>query len=186
MDQAFGWIGDLIRWIARFFPRLIIVPTTDAGVAFVRGRIVKEWRPGLHWYLPVTTKYRVMPVVRQTVSLQTKGTMTEDKRSVFVGGLVTYTVSNVVTALTQVADLPSDVIERSLPAILGLVESMTLEEIHTNRSSFNTKLTESIRKNLRGYGVEVEDAQLTEFGPCRTINAVGHMALGHNNLWPTI
>ena len=50
----------MFQTLLRFFPWLVIVPATSAGVAFVRGRRIKAWQPGLHWYWPLVTTYKIM------------------------------------------------------------------------------------------------------------------------------
>lgn len=183
MDRVFGWFGDIFQVFLRLFPWLVIVPATQGGVAFVCGRKVCEWKSGIHWFWPMFTVYKLITVVRQTVTLQSKVTMTADMKCVLVGGLITYTVTDVVAAIAKIADLPSDVIERSLPVILGRVSSMTLAEIHADRIGFNTSITKDVQAALEGYGVQVLQVQLTEFAPCRAIAFSGHAALGQYTLW---
>jgi hypothetical protein len=48
---------------------------------------------------------------------------------------------------------------------------------------FNQKLTERVSKALNGYGVQVLQAQLTEFAPCQAIAISGHAAVGQYALW---
>ena len=117
MDKAFGWIGEIFQTLLKLLPWLVIVPATHGGVAFVRGNRVKEWKAGLHWYWPVATSYKLMAVVRQTQRIQSKVIMTKDLKTVIVGALVTYHVDDVVSALAKIADLPSDIMERSQGAI---------------------------------------------------------------------
>ena len=183
MDQAFGWIGEIFRAILKIIPWLVIVPATHGGVAFVRGRRVKEWKPGLQWYWPVVTTYKLMATVRQTQLIQSKVVMTKDLRTVTVGALVTYFVDDVVAALSKIADLPSDIMERTQGAILTEVSENTLEEIQADRRRFNKNVTERVGKELNGYGVHVLQAQLTEFAPCRAISINGHVAVGQYALW---
>ena len=183
MDQAFGWIGEIFQTLLKVIPWLVIVPATHGGVAFVRGHRVKEWKPGLHWYWPVVTTYKLMATVRQTQMIQSKVVMTKDLRTVIVGALVTYFVDDVVAALAKIADLPSDIMERSQGAILAEVSENTLEEIQADRMRFNKNLTERVGKALNGYGVQVLQAQLTEFAPCRAFSINGHAAVGQYALW---
>ena len=183
MDKAFGWIGEIFQTLLRLLPWLVIVPATHGGVAFVRGFRVKEWKPGLHWYWPVVTNYKLIATVRQTQLIQSKVVMTKDLRTVTVGALVTYVVDDIVAALAHIADLPSDIMERSQGAILAEVAERTLEEIQHDRLAFNAGLTERVGKVLNGYGVQVQQAQLTEFAPCRAIAINGHAAVGHYSLW---
>ena len=82
MDKAFGWIGEIFQTLLRLLPWLVIVPATHGGVAFVHGHRVKEWKPGLHWYWPVVTTYKLMATVRQTQMIQSKIVMTKDLQTV--------------------------------------------------------------------------------------------------------
>jgi regulator of protease activity HflC (stomatin/prohibitin superfamily) len=183
MDKAFGWLGDIFQAILKVFPALVIVPTTQSGVVFSRGRHVRVWRPGLHVYWPLVSTYKVMTTVRQTQMIQSKVVMTRDLKTVIAGALVTYFVDDIETALTKIADLPSDVIERSMEGILEEVSKATLEEIQGDRARFNERLTERVSKALNGYGVHVLQAQITELAPCRAIALTGHAAVGTYALW---
>jgi regulator of protease activity HflC (stomatin/prohibitin superfamily) len=183
VDKAFGWIGEIFQTLLRLLPWLVIVPATHGGVAFVHGNRVKEWKAGLHWYWPVVTSYKLMAVVRQTQRIQSKVIMTKDMKTVTVGALVTYYVDDVVSAVAKIADLPSDIMERSQGAILSQVAECTLEQIQSDRVGFNAGLTEKIGAVLNGYGVQILQAQLTEFAPCRAIAINGHAAVGNYSLW---
>ncbi len=183
MDKAFGWLGEIFQTLLRIIPWLVIVPATHRGVAFVRGFKVKEWPPGLHWYWPVVTTYKLLIVVRQTVRIQSKVIMTKDLKTVTVGSLVTYHINDVVAAGVNVADLASDVIERSQAAILIAVSKHTVESIQTDRLAFNRELTDRVSEVLNGYGVEVHQAQLTEFAPCTALAINSNSAVGTYSLW---
>lgn len=183
MDKAFGWIGEIFQTLLRLLPWLVIVPATHGGVAFVHGARIKEWKPGLHWYWPVVTSYKLMTTVRQTQRIQSKVIMTKDMRTVTVGALVTYYVDDIVSAIVKIADLPSDIMERSQGAILAEVSERTLENIQANRASFNAGLTEKVGSVLNGYGVQILQAQITEFAPCRAFAINGHAAVGQYSLW---
>lgn len=183
MDKAFGWIGEIFQTLLRVIPWLVIVPATHRGIAFVRGYRVKEWPPGLHWYWPVVTTYKLIVVVRQTVRIQSKVIMTKDLKTVTVGALVTYHINDVVAAGVHIADLQSDVIERSQAAILAAVSRNTIESVQSDRLAFNQELTERVGEVLNGYGVEIHQAQLTEFAPCTALAINGNAAVGNYQLW---
>jgi len=183
VDKAFGWLGEIFQTILRILPWLVIVPATHGGIAFVRGSRVKEWKPGLHWYWPLVTSYKLIATVRQTQMIKSKTIMTKDLQTVIVGALVTYTIDDVVSALAKIADLPSDIMERSLEAILAEVSRKTLREIQNDRASFNRDLTEAVSRAMNGYGMYVLQAQLTEFAPCRAFSINGHASVGNYALW---
>jgi len=183
LDKAFGWIGEIFQNLLRFLPWLVIVPATHAGVAFVRGHRVKEWPPGLHWYWPLVTTYKLIVTVRQTQMIQAKIIMTKDMQTVLAGALVTYFVDDVVAAGAKVADLASDVLERSQGAVLDEISKTTVAIIQGDRGSFNTVLTDRCALALNGYGVRVIQVQLTEFAPCRTLAIKGNATIGQYPVW---
>jgi regulator of protease activity HflC (stomatin/prohibitin superfamily) len=183
VEHVFGWIGQIFQTLLRFLPWLVIVQANQAGVAFVRGRRIKEWKPGLHWYWPLVTTYKLITTVRQTQRIQSKIVMTKDLRTVTVGALVTYEVDDVVKAIAMIADLPSDIMERSQGAIFAVICESTLAEIQSERLQFNAHLTERVAELLNGYGVHILQAQITEFAPCRAFAINAHSAVGNYSLW---
>lgn len=183
MERAFGWIGEIFQNLMKVLPWLVIVPATHAGVAFARGRHIKKWAPGLHIYWPLVTTYKLAVTVRQTQMIQSKIVMTKDLKTVIAGALVTYFVDDIVAALAQIADLASDVLERSQGAILDEISKTSLEAIQSDRLGFNAVLTERCSATLNGYGVQVISVQLTEFAPCKVIAIKGNATVGNYSLW---
>jgi regulator of protease activity HflC (stomatin/prohibitin superfamily) len=129
------------------------------------------------------TTYKLMTTVRQTQRIQSKVIMTRDLKTVTVGALVTYYVDDIVSAVAKIADLPSDILERSQGAILAEISERTLEEVQRDRVGFNQALTARVGEALNGYGVQVLQAQLSEFAPCRAFAINGHAAVGNYSLW---
>lgn len=183
MDKALGWVGEIFQTLLKLLPWLVIVPATHEGVAFVWGRHVKKWGAGLHWYWPVATQYKTIAVVRQTQLIQSKVVMTSDLKTVIAGALVTYYVDDVVAALAKIADLASDVMERSQGAIYEVIGAHSLAEIQADRMSFKDKLTARVGEALNGYGVQVIQVQLTEFAPARALAINTRGAIGQYTMW---
>jgi regulator of protease activity HflC (stomatin/prohibitin superfamily) len=186
VEHVFGWIGQIFQTLLRLLPWLVIVPATMGGVAFVRGHRVKEWQPGLHWYWPLVTTYKLTVTVRQSQRIHPKVVMTKDQKTVTVDALVTYVVDDVVSACAKIADLVSDVIERSQGEILAAVSENTLADIQVNRAEFNNKLTERTSQVLHGYGVCILQVKLTEFAPCRALTHNGNVAIAQYYRWSGI
>lgn len=183
MDKALGWVGEIFQTLLRLLPWLVIVPATHEGVAFVYGKNVRKWGPGLHWYWPVATQYKLIAVVRQTQLIQSKVVMTKDHKTVLVGALVTYCIDDVVAALAQIADLASDVMERSQGAIYETIGKHTLEAIQADRGAFRNIMTERVGEALNGYGVRIIQVQLTEFAPARAIAINARSTVGQYAMW---
>jgi uncharacterized membrane protein YqiK len=92
-------------------------------------------------------------------------------------------VEDVVSAVAKIADLPSDVIERSQEAMFATVGEYTLRDIQADRHGFNRRLTEKVGQTLEGYGVKVLQSQLTEFAPARAFVLKGQQTVGQYQLW---
>jgi regulator of protease activity HflC (stomatin/prohibitin superfamily) len=183
VDKALGWVGEIFQTLLKLVPWLVIVPATHGGVAFVFGRYIKEWGPGLHWYWPVATQFKLIATVRQTQLIQSKVVMTKDGKTVLVGALVTYHINNVVAALAHVADLASDVMERSQGAIYEAISKHTLLEIQSDRGAFRDVMTERVGFALNGYGVNIIQVQLTEFAPTRVLSLNTRSTVGQYTMW---
>lgn len=183
MDKALGWIGEIFQTLMKLLPWLVIVPATHEGVAFVRGRHVRKWGPGLHWYWPVATQFKTIAVVRQTQLIQSKVVMTKDMKTVLAGALVTYYINDVVAALAHIADLASDVMERAQGAIYEAIGQYTMEEIQSDRGAFRETLTARVGEALNGYGVQILQVQLTEFAPARALALNTRGAIGQYTMW---
>jgi regulator of protease activity HflC (stomatin/prohibitin superfamily) len=67
--------------------------------------------------------------------------------------------------------------------MFAVVGEYTLQEIQSDRTGLNERLTDRVCKTLDGYGVRVLQTQLTEFAPCRALAIKGQVAMGQYTLW---
>ncbi len=173
MENAFAWLGDLIHWIGKLIPRLLIIEATHAGLAFVRGRNKVPLHPGLHVYWPIWTHVHTYPTARQTVNLPTQTLMTQDDKRVIVGGIVVYEIHDIVAALGSIFDLDDTIRDISLAAIKTVIVSHTTIYIRENYELIDTKLTEELSSKLEPFGVTVVNAYLSDFSTCLVLRMVG-------------
>ncbi len=69
MSAALAWLNDLIQWLGRWIPRLVLIHPTHRGVKFgPRGRAVQVG-PGLVVYWPITHDLLQVPVTTQSIQL---------------------------------------------------------------------------------------------------------------------
>ena len=189
MNSAFQWLSDLIRWLGKLVPRIIIVLTTHAGVKWVRGKYPKLLEPGLHFYWPIVTEVTVYPQVRQTANLPCQLLMTSDSKTVMVGGIVVYDVKDMLRALTKTYELDETIRDLSLVAIKKVVISRTLDELRTQQESIDEALTRTLSDQLaRQFGIRVIAFYLSDFTVCRCFGLVsvggspeaGSLSAGYN------
>lgn len=55
MEAAFAWLGQLMEWVGRFFPRITIAQANEAGVRWKYGRHVEKVEPGIRVFWPLVT-----------------------------------------------------------------------------------------------------------------------------------
>jgi regulator of protease activity HflC (stomatin/prohibitin superfamily) len=174
IDAAFGWLGQLVEWFGAFVPRWKIIPVTEGGVKYVYGKHVKLVPPGIVWYWPVCTMLETYPTVRQTDNLPSQTLMTADERTITVGGMVIYEVSDVVKLLTGTHSAMRAITDICLAAVHGVCCEMTFDELHAEqrKGTLDTKLKNGAKRQLEDYGVKVLKVQLTDMAPARVIRLV--------------
>lgn len=175
METAFNWINSFFEVLIRFVPHLLIIRSTEAGVLFKRGKIIKPIGPGLHWYWPLVTEYYVTAVVRQTQNLPVQAAVTRDKVAVAVSGIIVYKIIDVVAAFGKTYDFNDTMNDVSMTALLPHICSRSYDELITEINSGKTQeaLTKSVRKALRKYGVAVAYVGLTDFTKATALNHIG-------------
>ena len=168
MDTAFAWIGQIMEWLGKLIPRLLIVRRTHAGVKFVGGSKIVELKPGLHFYWPITTEVEVMPVARQTHNLVTQTLMTKDKQSIVIGAVVIYEINNIVDALSNNWDVSDTISDVTQMAVVNVVNTWNFEELADQLGAkVENELTIETRKRLKPYGVAVHRCGVSDFSKCR-------------------
>ncbi len=172
MEGALGWIGELARFIGQFFPRLEIVKKTHGGVAFVRGKNVKEIRPGLYVWWPFWTECMFYPIVRQSLNLPPQTLTTNDDVSVSVSGVVIYKVDDIVCALSSQWDLNETIRDISMAAMREFICSSHFKTVNQNRKKMEEKWHKELQISLGAYGIEILDAKLTDFSRCRVLAVI--------------
>jgi len=174
MTTAFAWIGQIMEWLGRWIPQIQIVRATHGGVKFVRGRKVKEMKPGMHIYWPLTTEVSILPTARQTHNLVTQVMMTKDRKQVVVGGVIIYTITNIVDALSENWDVSDTISDITQTALMAVVTAWTFDELISKiTTDLEKELTSATRERLRPYGVKVHKCALTDFSTCRVLKLLG-------------
>ena len=66
---ALSWINDLVQWLGRWVPRLVLIEPTHRGVLFGPRGSAREVGPGLVTYWPITHALVLVPITTQSVQL---------------------------------------------------------------------------------------------------------------------
>jgi len=177
-DALFDQLGSLVERLFSLIPSLIVVPTTDAGVAFVRGK-PRLLPPGcMRLYLPVWTEIVTGPIVRQTLNLPTQVLATKPASrkksdSIVVGGIVVYEIRDFVKAHTSFHDLDDAIRDIALASIKDCLWGKTWAEIYAESTEVDKLLKQDLTKKLCRYGVKINNVFLSDLSPCLVIKALG-------------
>jgi regulator of protease activity HflC (stomatin/prohibitin superfamily) len=171
MDSLFAWVGQLVEWFSRFFPRRVILNTTMGAIKYVRGSNIKVCGPGVHWYWPWTTEWFDYPTARQVDRLQTQTILTADGKPIIIGGTIVYQVTDLKLLVTRVHDAAIAVKDLAQTAIHNVCCEMTLAEIQAGqqRNTLDTKLKNEAKRTLTEYGVDVVKFTLYDLAPVRVL-----------------
>jgi len=185
MDAALGWLGDIVRSILQFVPRLLIIPPTHEGVKWPCGGSPKLmtsgtgfWKTGLHLYWPVVTAHVVIPVKRQTANLDYQYLVTSDDRAVGVGGILVYEVADTVALLNECTDHIDTIRDHALAAIKQVVTTNSYEFFRDDPAEADKKLTDQLRGDLKRFGVRTKKVTLSDFAPVRMLALWGGFSGG--------
>ena len=173
METAFAWLGEIMNWIGKWFPRLLIVRSTHAGVRFRHGKQPRPLLPGLRVYWPLVTEVDVIPTARQTHNLPTQALTTSDGKKVVVSGVVVYRIKDIVATMARNWDVSDTLNDISMVAITKIITTHTLEYLLQHLTDeVQEKLTRETRKKLRMYGVSVFWTAFTDFSECIVIKNI--------------
>jgi len=173
MTGAFSWIGELAQWVAKFFPRLVIIRSTHRGVRFRNGKSPGKMLPGLRVYWPLVTETVIQPVARQTLNLPTQSLTTLDRHTVGCSGVVVYSITDILKAVARTWDVDDTISDVSMLALTTIVSKHAFDDVLTHLTGhFQDALTDETRRKLRRYGVSVHIAGLTDFANCQVIRTM--------------
>lgn len=171
MDSALAWIGQLAEWVGKFIPRWVILDTTEGAVAYIGGKTPKALGPGIHWYWPARTYLNTYPTARQADRLGTQTMCTTDDKTIIVGGMLVYRVTDLVALLSTTHSAAKAVTDIALTAIHDVCCRLSWAELkeEQRKSTLDTKLKNAAQKELNDYGVKVIKLMLTDLAPCRVL-----------------
>lgn len=179
MDSALGWIGQLIEWLGRFFPRWFLLDATEGAVKYVGsfGKAplqVIACGPGIHWYWPVTSSVVNYPTSRQTDNMPAQTFATRDDKTIAVGGLLVYEVIDVVKLVSTTHRPMIAIQDIALGAVHDVCCNMEWAELKDaqRRGTLDTKLRNAAQKQLTDYGVRVVKCMLTDLAQTRVLKVI--------------
>lgn len=165
-------IGFILHNFIRIFPRFWVAPAWQAGL-IVRGSHLRQFGPGIVFWWPLIHTMVTCVTVRQVMPIQSETLHTKDGISVIVGGVITYTITDVTKYLAENFNTDDSIAETTAACLREVVVSREMEELLKNsRNSVDNALTRSAGAMLAEFGVTVERVRLTSFSKAQVISVV--------------
>ena len=171
----FSWLSDIFNGILQFIPRPVIVRATHGGVCWVFGSKIKELKPGWRWVWPLIMDWDIIPVARQTTTLNNQGLITKDKQKVQVSGIVVFSINDIIQAIGQRNyDADTTIDDIASAAIAKVVTNWNFNDLLNELTKkVEKELTETCQRQLRQVGVRVHRCCFTDFSDCRIHKIMG-------------
>jgi len=171
MNDALGWVGQLVEWVGQFIPRWEIVNTTQGAVKFVRGSRIIALGPGIHWYWPVMTEFVVYPTARQANTLPSQTLLTSDGNVVAVTALIVFEVADVAALVAHTYEPDNTVEDIAQAAVHDVLCQQSWDHLRNQAHSraLHTLLRQEAQRGLKPYGVRVLRVNLIDLAPCHVI-----------------
>jgi regulator of protease activity HflC (stomatin/prohibitin superfamily) len=171
MDSALAWIGQLAEWVGRFFPRRVILDTTEGAVKYHGGKTPVVCGPGIHWYWPWRSTWMPYPTARQTDRLETQTMESKDGKTFIVSAMVTYGVTDIIALVTTTHSPSTAVIDMAMAAVHDVCCEMDWTDLQNEqrKGTLKTKLKNEAQKQLKDYGVTVIKLQLNSIARARVL-----------------
>lgn len=163
MNNAMVWLNDLMVWLGRWIPRLLLIPATHIGIRFGPSGGARAVGPGLVVYWPISHSVLQIPVTTQSMQLASQMVS-----STVSGGVVPQVVICAVAVQYRVVD-----------AVKAATKALHFHALVDNRTSASiakySHLKEDVtvwmdtaakylRSELKEYGIELERLDLTQNG----------------------
>ena len=180
MEQAFAWLNEIFSKILRLVPRIRIIRSTHAGVAFVRGKPRLIPSGCLCFYWPLWTEIELIPIRRQTLNLANQSLVTCDDPPIEItcSGIVVYEISDPLIAITSVRELDCAIADLALAEIRRSLYGQPYDCITagTQLNGLELAMTKSLGETLDEFGIRVINVFLSDLSTCRVFRHVGDSA----------
>jgi len=178
--ELLQFFTNILQGLTSWFPRIVLVNVTERGVKFVRGKDAKLLKPGLHWWLPLTTTVERYTILKDATEFEPVVLPDSKGKPIAIGFTMIWRIEpdNVVLAATTIDDHTAMVgeIGESLlpPLVLQYDFDGLLNRIRGGRNmkTINDMLTEEARTALVEYGITVDRCRINFVSPARVFKLI--------------
>jgi hypothetical protein len=163
MTNAVAWLNDLMQWLGRWVPRLVMVEPTHRGVLFGPRGSARQVGPGVVVYWPISHALVQVPVTTQSIQLSAQVMPFEGDTGMLPrvhlrAAAVQVRVHDAVKAATRALHIFALVDNRAQAAIARFFE------LRDDPSDWARAAAQDLNGELEQYGVTVERLDFTQHG----------------------
>lgn len=162
--QGFAWLNDLMLWLGKFFPRLTLVKSTEAGVLFRSAGRVRPVLPGLCLYWPLVSELKITPITSRTLEICAQLVGCEVISMAVFWRVVAPTIT--LTTMTDITGNLDDHAQASLSSVCGGSD-------HPPNAELRSKVKSVLGDRVSALGIEILDIGIVHRGtpiPVKLIN----------------
>ena len=165
MTAALAWLNDLVQWIGRWIPRLVLIHTTHRGVRFGPRGGAHLVGPGLVLFWPITHDLLQVPVTTQSIQLCGQ-ILPAGEHDGFVPRVVVctlniqFSLSDPVKASTRVLSFHALVANRAQ----SLAAKHWPGSYARDDRAWVTNAQEQLTTEMQEYGIAVHSLELASIG----------------------
>lgn len=168
MDAAFGWLNEMVRWLARFVPRPILIRKTHRAILFTRAR-AREVGPGLRVYWPLVTEVEVEAVAGQILRVPCEPMVTAEGQTVVAGAVIEYTVASLTKLYVDNYDALDNAIDLASAGLRRTVAGANLTTLQQEHGKIDRRLRANMRRELEPLGIDVRRARVRALAPAQVL-----------------
>jgi regulator of protease activity HflC (stomatin/prohibitin superfamily) len=161
----------LLQFGKHLAPFVVVISYQNAGV-FRLGKFHRKLEGGLHWKWPFLEEIVPENVFITTVRLQPQTVTTKDNQSVVCAGVVRYRVLDIQAYQTRIGDQHDVLIDTAMGAVLRAARVQSFEELCD--SPPESRIAADIRRQVKDFGMGVEQFTFTDLGRIRSIRLITH------------
>jgi hypothetical protein len=166
MSAALSWLNDLIQWLGRWIPRLVLIHPTHRGVRFgPSGRAVAVG-PGLIVYWPITHDLIEVPVTRQSLQLCGQTLPMADDHAALIPRVTVctlnlqFSISDPVKAATRILNFHAVVANRAQ----ALAAAYWMRAADKNGTGWLLNAARDLALEMEEYGIDLTALDVAGLG----------------------
>jgi len=159
----------IVMSIVIFVLGIRIVPQTHRGVIERLGKFQKVVSAGFHWIIPIIDSMKKRNITERLADVEPQDIITKDNLNARVDLQIYYKVKNteedIKNSYYSVDDFKEQIIALAQTTSRNVIGDMKFVDVNNQRNELNSKLADTMRNEIKNWGVEIVRVELKEITP---------------------